>query len=81
MSYLTKTPIKDSSKNLFEYPHNISNQKNKLSDVTAQGPIVSLFMRSNSKANNKFTSDIPSMKGDPAACTISNENSNKIMDL
>jgi hypothetical protein len=35
MSYLTKTPIKDSSKNLFEYPNNISNQKNKLSEVTA----------------------------------------------
>jgi hypothetical protein len=64
MSYLTKTPIKDTSKNTFEYPHNISNQKNKLSEVTAQGSIGSLFTKSNSKPKTKFTSDISAMKVD-----------------
>lgn len=82
MSYLTKTPMKDSSKILFEYPTNLSNQKNKLSEVTAQGSIGSLFTRSNSKAHNaKFTSDISCLKVDPALNTISNEGSNPIMDI
>lgn len=35
MSLQSKTPIKDASKNAFEYPSNMSNQKNKLSEVTA----------------------------------------------
>ena len=78
MSYQTKTPMKDSSKNLFEYPTNISNQKNKLSDVTAQGAIGSLFARSNSKAPKQ---DLSALKVDPALYTITNEGSDPILDI
>lgn len=81
MSYQVKTPMKDKSKNLFEYPSNISNQKNKLSEVTAQGAIGSLFTRSNSKANPKYTSDISSLKVDQALHTITNEGSYPMVDL
>jgi hypothetical protein len=73
-----KTPVKDTSKALFEYN---SSASNKLKDVTAQGPIGSLFARSNSKVQKTSENNFVNMKVDSAIKTISDDVTEPIIDL
>jgi 3-deoxy-D-manno-octulosonic acid (KDO) 8-phosphate synthase len=70
--------MKDSSKALFEYH---SNTNNKLKDVTAQGPIGSLFTRSNSKAPRMSENDFTGLKVDPGLNTISNDYREPMLEI